>query len=158
MARTHRRRLSGSSVDSQSSCSSCESLPSPFTYSSPTSSRSSSPTSNLSSTFKLVPRAPFPHNIQLSEISAEDALVFFPDSTATGTDGSRPKTRAILLMGPAIAKHIQNAGKRERVRGHPYRITMSAIPQKGQTIAKLLKQQTEEGKQRETGVLSRRLK
>jgi len=92
----------------------------------PSSSRSSSPcgkeTSASTSSLRLIRCSkPFPPNFGLSDVSAEDALVFYPDANKS--------SRAILLLGPAIARHlhIQNRSSKlsGRFRAHRYRITPS---------------------------------
>ncbi|KAF8306054.1 hypothetical protein DL93DRAFT_2089065 [Clavulina sp. PMI_390] len=129
---------------------------SPTTIHSPSSSRCPSPSqspkrspkiapsSGLSSSsitpqpqFSLVPRGkPFPENISLSDIEPTDALLYFPDEETA-------PTRAILLVGPAIARHVNQqrlaassgaAPIREKrstgsMRMHPYRIV--ANPARG---------------------------
>lgn len=112
---------------SSSRCPSPTSFPS-ATSSSPLSSPSYSPTAQAE--FSLVPRgAPFPEDISLNDIDPTDALLFFPDPTAA-------PTRAILLVGPAIARHMHTQGKapsslalgdqqsRAQTRMHPYRIVV----------------------------------
>jgi len=126
---SHQRNVSDSSNSSAFSTTS-------FTFDSddntqsttttPSSSRSSSPCENQASTsFRLIRRSePFPPNLGLSDLTAEDALVFYPDSESS--------SRAILLLGPAIARHLHmqdNSSKPTdpsgRSRVHRYRITAS---------------------------------
>lgn len=106
-----------------------------ITTPSPSSSRCPSPSSTLTPTcrFSLVPRgAPFPDDVSLNDIDPTDALLFFPDANAE-------PSRAILLVGPAIARHMHNqrTGKapssstRSRARMHPYRIIVR--PSRGES-------------------------
>lgn len=141
------------SSDDLFSSSSSSGSGSPATTPSPSSSRCPSPSASSAPAlpsqafmrpqlksqpqFSLVPRGkPFPEDISLNDIEPTDALLFFPDANTA-------PTRAILLVGPAIARHINQqrssspslAPTREKktlgsARMHPYRIVVK--PSRGE--------------------------
>jgi len=163
--RRHRRHVSYSSNtstdDTEFSLSDQESNSTRPTT--PSSSRSSSPDilpkqKSPSPSLRLVPRDPFPSDLAISDITPEDCLVFFPDPSSS--------SRAILLMGPAIARHMHlSSGSRnsslcktvsnaetttaKRLRAHPYRISITnkAPPEKDCAVLSMMKRQIEQAKQ-----------
>ncbi|KAF9517489.1 hypothetical protein BS47DRAFT_501605 [Hydnum rufescens UP504] len=161
----HKRNASNSSNtstdDADSSPSDAESDSTRPTT--PGSSRSPSPDiipkqKSPGPSLRLVPRDPFPSDLTISDITAEDCLVFFPDPSAS--------SRAILLMGPAIARHMHlSSGSRrsslcqtdssaqsataKRLRVHPYRISITnkSSAEKDCATLSMMRRQIEQAKQ-----------